>query len=104
ARVAILFDDAGGSLEQLDPILALGRAVTVTVLPGLRHSRDVAARAQEAGLEVLLHLPMEPEDSRNALGPGGGTTGMNDVKIAQMVPKDLNQVPRTRGLDIPVGS
>src|SRR3989442_906637 len=45
ARVAILFDDAGGSLEQLEPILALGRSVTVTVLPGLRYSREVAARA-----------------------------------------------------------
>ena len=104
ARVAILFDDAGGSLEQLDPILALGRAVTVTVLPGLRHSRDVAARAQEAGLEVLLHLPMEPEDSRNALGPGGVTTGMNDVQIAQIVATDLSQVPGAIGLNNHEGS
>src|SRR2546428_4226641 len=104
ARVAILFDDAGGSLEQLDPIVALGRAVTVTVLPGLRHSRDVAARAQEAGLEVLLHLPMEPEDSRNALGPGGVTTGMNDVQIAQIVATDLSQVPGAIGLNNHEGS
>jgi len=104
ARVAILFDDAGGSLEQLEPILALGRSVTVTVLPGLRYSREVAARAQEGGLEVLLHLPMEPEERGLALGPGGITTGMSDVQIAQVVATDLSQVPGAIGLNNHMGS
>src|SRR3989442_1553500 len=104
ARVAILFDDAGGSLEQLEPILALGRSVTVTILPGLRYSREVAARAQEGGLEVLLHLPMEPEERGLALGPGGITTGMSDVQISQVVATDLSQVPGAIGLNNHMGS
>lgn len=104
ARVAILFDDAGGSLEQLEPILDLGRAVTITVLPGLRYSRDVALRAQEAGLEVLLHLPMEPEEGSTALGPGGITAAMSDVQIAQVVATDLSQVPGAIGLNNHMGS
>ncbi len=104
ARVAILFDDAGGSLEHLQAILDLGRPVTVTVLPGLRFSREVALRAEEAGLEVLLHLPLEPEDTRNALGPGGITTAMNDTEIAQVVAADLDQVPGASGINNHEGS
>jgi len=104
ARVAIIFDDAGGSLAHLDAILALGRPVTVAVLPGLRFSRDVALRAQEAGLEVLLHLPMEPEDTRNRLGPGGVTTAMTSDEIAQVVADDLATVPGAVGINNHEGS
>jgi polysaccharide deacetylase 2 family uncharacterized protein YibQ len=104
ARVAILFDDAGGSLQQLDPIFALSRPVTVTVLPGLRFSREVALRAQEAGLDVLLHLPLEPEDARNPLGPGGVLTTMSDAQIAQVVADDLDSVPGAIGANNHEGS
>src|SRR3989475_11869607 len=104
ARVAILFDDAGGSLEQLEPILALGRSVTVTILPGLRYSREVAARAQEGGLEVLLHLPMEPEERGLALGPGGITTGMSDVQISLVAATLINKVPGAIGLTSHMGA
>lgn len=104
ARVAILFDDAGGSLQQLDDILALGRPVTVTVLPGLRSSREVALRAEEAGLDVLLHLPLEPEDSKNPLGPGGVYTTMSDAQIAQVMAEDLDTVPGAIGANNHEGS
>lgn len=104
ARVAIIFDDAGGNLGQLDPILALGRPVTVAVLPGLRFSRDVALRAQDAGLEVLLHLPVEPEDRSNRLGPGGVTTAMADDEIARVVAGDLDTVPGAIGINNHEGS
>src|SRR5207249_4269920 len=41
---------------------------------------------------------------RNALGPGGVTTGMNDVQIAQIVATDLSQVPGAIGLNNHEGS
>lgn len=103
ARVAILFDDAGGNLQQIDDIVALARPVTVTVLPGLRFTREVARRAQEAGLEVLLHLPLEAEENL-ALGPGGITTSMSDAQIAQAVAADLGGVPGAIGLNNHMGS
>lgn len=103
-RVAIIFDDAGASLEQLDAIIALGRPVTIAVLPGLRFSREVARRAAEAGLEVLLHLPVEPENGDVAMGPGGITTGMSDVQIAETVLGDLAQVPGAIGINNHMGS
>ncbi len=103
-RVAIIFDDAGGSLEQLEPVLALGRPVTVAVLPGLRYTTEVARRAAAAGLEVLLHLPVEPEDPHRALGPGGVRVSMDDREIARVVAAGLAQVPGAVGVNNHMGS
>lgn len=104
ARVAIVFDDAGGQLAQLDPILALGRPVTVAVLPGLPASRMVAERARAAGLEVLLHLPLEAEDPARRLGPHGITTAMSEAAVVREVEAALASVPGAVGINGHMGS
>jgi hypothetical protein len=104
ARVAIIFDDAGGSLADLDAIIALSRPVVVSVLPGLRYSREVAGRARAAGLEVFLHLPLEPDDASKDLGPGGITGGMSDEEIAAVIREDLLSVPGAVGVNNHMGS
>lgn len=104
ARVAIIFDDAGGSLADLDVIIALHRPVAVAVLPGLRFSKEVAERARAAGLEVLLHLPIEPEDPTKQLGPGGITTAMSEEEIIQTVRADLATIPGALGVNNHMGS
>lgn len=103
-RAAVIFDDAGGDLGDLEAILALHRPVTIAVLPGLRFSREVAERARAAGLEVLLHLPMEADDASKALGPGGVTVAMTDEEIAAVVREDLAGVPGAIGVNNHMGS
>lgn len=104
ARVAIIFDDAGATLAQLDPILALGRPVTIAVLPGLPASQAVAARAAAAGLQVLLHLPLEAEETGRALGPGGITTDMETEAIKTQVRAGLAAIPGAVGVSGHMGS
>ena len=103
-RVAIIFDDAGANLEQLEPILALSRSVTVAVLPGLPASRAVSERAAAAGLEVLLHLPLEAEEADRRLGPGGVTTAMTDEEIIAVVRAGFADVPGAVGINGHMGS
>jgi polysaccharide deacetylase 2 family uncharacterized protein YibQ len=103
-RLAIIFDDAGGSLAHVEDIIALGRPVTVAVLPRLAHSAEVARRARAAGLDVLLHLPVEPEDDTKAMGPGGVTTMMDDAEIRAVVRADLETVPGAVGVNNHMGS
>lgn len=88
----------------LEEIIALGRPVTVAVLPGLRYSREVAERARAAGLEVFLHLPLEPEDPAMHLGPGGVTVAMSDTEIAATVRAGLDAVPGAVGVNNHMGS
>ena len=103
-RVAIIFDDAGANLEQLEPILALGRPVTIAILPGLPASRAVSQRAAAAGLEVLLHLPLEAEEADRRLGPGGVTTAMTDEEVITVVRAGLADVPGAVGINGHMGS
>jgi polysaccharide deacetylase 2 family uncharacterized protein YibQ len=103
-RVAIIFDDAGGSLEDVEAIIAIGRPVTVSVLPGLAYSSEVARRARAAGLEVLLHLPMEPDDGTRPLGPDGVTAAMDDAEIRATVRRALGSVPGAIGINNHMGS
>lgn len=103
-HVAIIFDDAGGSLEDLDEIIALGRPVTIAVLPGLRFSMAVSERARSAGLEVILHLPLEADDTSKDLGPGGITVSMHDTEIEESVRAALQSVPGAIGVNNHMGS
>lgn len=103
-RVAIVFDDAGGALAEVEDIIAIGRPVTVAVLPGLRYSAEIAQRAQAEGLEVILHLPLEPLDGTKALGPGGVRVTMGEAEIQAAVRAGLASVPGASGVSNHMGS
>jgi len=103
-RVAVIFDDAGSSLEELEEIIAIGRPVTVAVLPGLRFSAAVAERAKSAGLEVILHLPLEADDSSQDVGPAGITVSMSDGEIEERVRAALTSLPGVIGVNNHMGS
>ncbi len=102
--LAIVFDDAGGSLAHVEAIIAIGRPVTVAVLPFLAHSDEVARRARAAGLEVLVHLPLEPDDPGRDPGPGSITVAMSDAEIRQAVRAALAAVPGAVGMNNHMGS
>ena len=60
-RLAIIIDDLGYDRSAADAVLALGFPLTVSVLPHLPLSNEVAEEAQRRGDQVMLHLPMESE-------------------------------------------
>jgi polysaccharide deacetylase 2 family uncharacterized protein YibQ len=103
-RLAIIFDDAGGSLAHVEDIIALGRPVAVAILPHLAYSTEAARRARAAGIEVLLHLPVEPEDDTKAMGTGGVMTAMDDAEIRAVVRSALDSVPGAVGINNHMGS
>lgn len=102
--VAIIFDDAGYSLRAAREVLALGRPVTLSVLPGLPYSTEIAEEAPGAGVEVMLHLPLEPNNPSLVLGPGGIVTTMSDEEIQTTVTADLATVPTAVGANNHMGS
>jgi polysaccharide deacetylase 2 family uncharacterized protein YibQ len=104
ARVAIIFDDAGYSLRAAEEVMSLGRPVTISVLPDLPYSTPVAEEAARRGVEVILHLPMEPENGALPLGPGGVRVAMSDAAIERTVTSDLATVPTAVGVNNHMGS
>ncbi|MDR7606296.1 MAG: divergent polysaccharide deacetylase family protein, partial [Armatimonadota bacterium] len=105
-RVAVVLDDAGMRLDELDRALRVGRPLTLAILPGLPHSEELARRARQAGLEVLLHLPMEPEDPELAsqLGELAVRVDMAEEDIVRTVKSALRAVPGAVGVNNHMGS
>lgn len=59
ARVAIILDDAGGKVPDYKRIYSIKEPLTLSVIPDLPTSGNVAKMSADAGFEVILHLPME---------------------------------------------
>ena len=105
ALIAIVIDDMGYQMKPLEEIAGLGVPLTVAVLPHLKHSQDVAERAHLEGIEVLLHLPMEPKQlSRHDPGRGALYTTMADDQIGQTLAQNLMAVPHIVGVNNHMGS
>jgi uncharacterized protein len=104
-RVAIVIDDLGDSLETAKRVLALEPAVTIAVIPFRAASSAVAAAAVAGGREVILHLPLEPEE-RAAMNGGRGflRTSMPAEALEQQLDRDLRAVPYIVGVNGHMGS
>ncbi len=62
-KVALIFDDLGESYRDLKEINSLNIPVTVSILPGLKLSKDIANLSSRYGFSVLTHLPLEPKNA-----------------------------------------
>ncbi|MCK4350309.1 MAG: divergent polysaccharide deacetylase family protein [Candidatus Krumholzibacteria bacterium] len=105
-RLAIVVDDFGYFYNQLvREFLSLEIPITVTVIPGLKHSKKICDAAGEAGKEILCHLPMEPE--RGSYDGGEISlirVEMSDKEIEKAVSGALETTPHVKGMNNHMGS
>jgi len=104
-RVAIVIDDMGYDLQILDEILNTDAPITISILPHLAHSVEVSRKANMAGREVILHLPMEP-DGYPARHPGSGALllRMDRDEIIDQLEENIMDVPHISGVNNHMGS
>lgn len=102
-HVAIILDDFGYSLVQGRAAIALPFPITCSVIPASPHGPELAKLAQQAGKEVLIHLPMSTQDHR-PLDPGGLHHDMNAAETAATVHAAIRQLPMATGLNNHMGS
>lgn len=79
--------------------------LTFSVLPHSPFEREIAKSVNAAGLEVMLHLPMEPMEYPH-VNPGTGALLMSmspDRLIAQLY-ENLKAVPYIKGVNNHMGS
>jgi polysaccharide deacetylase 2 family uncharacterized protein YibQ len=103
--VAIVIDDMGYSLEALESLSNLKVPVTVSIIPFSPHARETARLAQENGLEVMLHLPLESWNNSSHLRmPGMIYSEMTPDDIRNTVLSCVEQVPLAKGVNNHEGS
>ena len=109
AELAIIVDDLGHDRASADSLLALPFPITVSVLPHLAFSSDVAEEAYRRGDQVMLHLPMESlsegEPSEGAVPESIELrVGMDRSQVASTVDAMLESVPHVAGVNNHQGS
>lgn len=104
-RVAIILDDAGGKIPDYHEICSIKEPLTISVIPDLPDSRNVAKAMSDAGFEVMLHLPMESVNA-NYRKSGGGMISCfdSDDEIRKTVLDDLASVKWVVGVNNHMGS
>ncbi len=59
-KIALIFDDLGESLSDLKEIYSLDIPLTISVIPNLKFSKNIAHIGARCGFSVFIHLPFEP--------------------------------------------
>jgi len=104
-RLAIIIDDMGPDIRKLRELLEVGGPVTVAVMPHMRDSERISALAASRGLDVIVHMPMEPRELLEH-NPGGGAlmVAMSAEEIRAKLEDGLRTVPDAIGINNHMGS
>jgi len=104
-RLAILLDDVGQKFDLVPAAGALPQEVAFAVLPFLPQSAESATALYDAGHEIWLHLPMEPENyPEDDPGPGAVLMSMSPEELRKAVHSALNNIPHVVGVNNHMGS
>jgi polysaccharide deacetylase 2 family uncharacterized protein YibQ len=101
--IAVVIDDLGLLEAATDLAIALDPSFTLSFLPYGEKAGELAAKARDAGHEVLLHMPMEPDGPVDP-GPDALLTGLAPDEIRARLGLAFARVPQAMGLNNHMGS
>lgn len=104
-QAAIIIDDFGGDVKGVDSFLSGSIPITVAIMPFMEHSTEQAERAHQAGLEVMIHMPMEPQKGKASwLGPNAITSDLSNKEVRKRIVEAIKNVPHAKGINNHMGS
>ena len=101
-KLAIVIDDFGYRPHYENQVLAMPSAISVAVLPNAPHAHEMATKAHNGGHQVLIHLPMAPQQA--AAGKDTLRPDMSSDEIDRIIRDAYNKVPYAVGLNNHMGS
>ena len=104
-RVALIIDDLGYDRKMADKFLGLDINLTFSILPHSPFQNKIARQANSKGLEIMLHMPMEPVEYPE-VNPGPGTllSSMTPDELINQLEENLNTMPGVKGINNHMGS
>jgi hypothetical protein len=104
-KIAIIIDDIGYDKEIVEKFLGLDAVFTFSILPYSPFQKSIAKSVHSKGLDVMLHLPMEPNEYPMVKpGPGALLTSMSPDQLINQLDKDLDSFPFIQGVNNHMGS
>lgn len=102
-NLAVIIDDAGGSVDTLKRMLEIDAKLTFAIIPNLNASSDSLTLIQTAGQQALLHLPMQPLDQSQS-SAAHISVNMSNADISATVTRYINSLPGIVGVNNHQGS
>jgi hypothetical protein len=102
--IAVVIDDLGRSAQEIERIVGFGVPLTLAFLPYPKESPGLAQRARAAGLEIMVHVPMEPNDPRHDPGPDALRVDESDVALRAALARNLAPFKDYVGINNHMGS
>lgn len=104
-KAAIIIDDFGGGTGGVKDFLEGNIPITAAVMPFSEKSIEHAKWAHKNGIEVMVHLPMEPKSGKRSwLGPKPITVNLSPEEVKKRVYEAIKSVPYAVGLNNHMGS
>jgi len=102
-KIAIVLDDWGYNLENLNLLDEIKYPLTISILPNLNYSRLLAKKLHQKNFEVILHLPLQPHE-KVPLEKDTIMTSMDEAKIKEILKNDLANLIYVKGVSNHMGS
>ena len=104
-RLAFVIDDIGYADLMAEQLRDLGIPLTAAVIPSAPFARSEAEKLHGFGLEVIIHLPMQPKDPANHHPRGEFVLRDSDAaEIAALIRNGQAVVPHALGVNNHMGS
>jgi polysaccharide deacetylase 2 family uncharacterized protein YibQ len=103
-RLAVIIDDLGYNLDAGERAVRLPGPVACAILPMTPRAMQLAEDARAHGKDVLLHLPLQAEQSEAEAEPGGLLLDMSRSQFALAFAADVAAVPHAVGINSHRGS
>lgn len=103
-KVAIVLDDFGNNKNNLGVLFSMHQPVTLSILPDLKYSTEIARASRSRGYEVILHLPLEPHNANIKEEDDTIKSGMSEAQIYARLKKEIAGIPGLTGVSNHMGS
>jgi polysaccharide deacetylase 2 family uncharacterized protein YibQ len=102
--VTIIIDDLGDHRDRGTEIAALPGPLTMAFMPYTRYLDDLVPAAKAGGHELLVHLPMQPSDSRIDPGRNALMTNVSPAELLRRITWNLDRFDGYVGVNNHMGS
>jgi polysaccharide deacetylase 2 family uncharacterized protein YibQ len=103
-RIAVVIDDLGLDAARTARAMALPPAVTLSFMAYAKEARTEAADARARGHELLIHVPMEPRNPHEDMGPNGLAAALGPDEVMRRLRLDLSSIDAYVGINNHMGS
>ena len=97
--IVLVIDDFGYRNDNIsDGFLQLGVSITCAIIPGHEHTSKLAQKANAAGQEVIIHMPMESSIPTSGKEDYSIKAGMTSEEIEWRMREVLKEIPEAVGM------